>query len=130
MVGELAGIAALCIVSAVLCKIFERYGKEYSLFIAIAAAVGVLAAALMMLSPIMSAIERLFIRTGMNEGYLSLLFKALGIGYITSFACDICRDSGENSLSSMIELVGKLSLVILSLPLFTEIADIVTVLVN
>ena len=71
----------------------------------------------------------IYSRAGADEEYLTVLFKALGICYITQFACDICKDSGENALATQAELAGKISLMVIALPLFESLADIVAKLI-
>ena len=44
------------------------------------------------------------------------LLKMLGIAYVAEFASSICKDAGHQSISGMIELFAKLSIVALSIP--------------
>lgn len=122
---KIVSIAGLCIISAILCKLFATEGKEYALYIKIAAAASIMSAVLIYISPIAETVRNIFSRAGADKEYLTILFKAMGICYITQFACDICKDSGENALASHAELAGKISLMLLALPLFDTLADLV-----
>ena len=51
------------------------------------------------------------------------MFKTLGICFLAQFAADSCRDAGESALASKVELAGKISILVLSLPLFEDIAQ-------
>ncbi len=84
-----------------------------------------MSAVLIYISPIAETVRNIFSRAGADKEYLTILFKAMGICYITQFACDICKDSGENALASHAELAGKISLMLLALPLFDTLADLV-----
>ncbi len=126
---NIVSVAGICIIATVLCKLFGGFAGEYSVYIKLAAAAALMSSLLLMISPIAETIRDIYERAGAEEGYLTVLFKALGICYITQFACDICRDSGENALAVQAELAGKLSLIILALPLFESLADIVSGLV-
>ena len=126
---KIISIAGLCIVAAVLCKLFSTEGKEYALYIKLAAAAAVMSSVIIFISPIAEAVRSIYEKAGADREYLSILFKALGICYITQFACDICRDSGENALAAHAELAGKVSLMMLALPLFSSLADIIDGLV-
>ena len=57
--------------------------------------------------------------------YSNVLLKIFGITLITETTSDICKQLGENALSSKIDLVGRVEIIILSLPLVNEILDIV-----
>ena len=55
------------------------------------------------------------------SSYIEIILKGLGIVILTQICADICRDSGEGTLASNIETVGKLELLLLSSPLIEEI---------
>lgn len=126
---KIVSIAGICITASIMCKLFSDNGKEYALYIKLAAAAAVMSMIIIFVSPIAETIRNIYSRAGADEEYLTVLFKALGICYITQFACDICRDSGENALASQAELAGKISLMIIALPLFESLADIVARLI-
>lgn len=126
---KIVSIAGICIISAVMCKLFANEGKEYGLYIKIAAASVIMSMIIIFVSPVTETIRNIYDKAGADEEYLTILFKALGICYVTQFACDVCRDSGENALATQAELAGKVSLLIIALPLFNSLADIVANLV-
>ena len=53
--------------------------------------------------------------------YTSTVMRALGIAIIAQMTSEICRDCGENSTASGVELAGKIEIFILCLPLISEI---------
>ena len=118
-------IAGICITATILCGLFSNFGKEYALYIKLAAATAVLSIIVICVAPITETINSLYAKAGADEEYLTVLFKALGICYLTQFACDMCKDSGEAALATQAELAGKIALLILALPLFNSLADIV-----
>lgn len=126
---NIISIAAICILASILCKLFDSSGKEYALYIKIASALAVMTVIIFFISPIAETIHNIYEKAGADEEYLTILFKALGICYITQFACDLCKDSGEALLASQAELAGKAALIILALPLFNTLTDIVTKLI-
>ncbi len=128
---KIISIAVICIIASVMCKLFEvQNNKEYGLFIRILSAVGILASVIIYVSPIAETVNNIFIKTGANEEYVSILFKALGICYITQFAHDVCKDSNENAMATQIEVAGKISLVLIALPMFNSLTDIVIMLMG
>lgn len=126
---KIVSIAGICITASVMCKLFSDSGKEYALYIKLAAAAAVMSMIIIFVSPIAETIRNIYSRAGADKEYLTVLFKALGICYITQFACDICKDSGENALATQAELAGKISLMVIALPLFESLADIVARLI-
>ena len=45
------------------------------------------------------------------------------MAYITEFGSQICKDMGENSIASKIELGGKVIIMILGLPILTALTE-------
>lgn len=126
---KIVSVAGICITAAVMCKLFSDSGKEYALYIKLAAAAAVMSMIIIFVSPIAETVRSIYSRAGADEEYLTVLFKALGICYITQFTCDVCRDSGENALATQAELAGKISLMIIALPLFESLSGIVAGLI-
>ncbi|MCH5350178.1 MAG: stage III sporulation protein AD [Oscillospiraceae bacterium] len=122
---KIVSIAGICIIASIMCKFFDGVGKEYALYIKLAAAAVVMSMTMLFISPIAESIRNIYSKAGSEEEYLTILFKALGICYITQFACDICKDSGENALATQTELAGKVSLLIIARPLFESLPNIV-----
>jgi stage III sporulation protein AD len=126
---EIVTIAALCLIVTVIIKLFDDK-KEIALYIKIAAAGLILGGVVLYVSPVADTINTIFDKAGASDTYINILFKALGICYITQFASDICKDSGEGALATQIEIAGKITLLLLSLPLFEALTDLVTVLLG
>lgn len=61
----------------------------------------------------------------LSGGMWQMLLKVLGITVITEVAAGICRDVGESGIASWVETAGRLEILILSLPLITEILTMV-----
>lgn len=64
-------------------------------------------------------------RTSTN--YTGTILRALGITYLTSTASEICNSAGETSIGGYIEAIGKIEILIISLPLFYELLDMVLI---
>lgn len=58
------------------------------------------------------------------EAYVPTLLKASGIAYLADITADICRSSGEHGIASYAELAGKAEIVILALPLLSELVGL------
>ena len=63
--------------------------------------------------------------SGINPEYLSILLKMIGITYVGEFASGICKDAGYQTLAVQIELFGKLTILLLSLPVLSALLETV-----
>lgn len=122
---KLAAIAGLCISASVICRIFDKESREYGVLISATAAVIVTSVSIAALMPVIDFINSLYDAIGADEEYINILYKALGICYLTSAASGVCRDSGESALAATVESGGRISLAVMSLPLFKEIISVV-----
>lgn len=75
---------------------------------------------LVCLSPVLSFIGDTAEQSGLG-GYFTVLVKALAIALSCQVCAEICRDCGESSLASKVELAGKIGIIILSLPVLQQL---------
>ena len=120
---EIFKILAICIITAVLAVVLKQQKGEYALMVALA---GGTVVTLYILKGVLAPIEYIntkLLNNGINIEYFAVALKALGIGYVTGFIADICRDSGQASLAAKAELAGKCAIFIISLPLIAAVLD-------
>ncbi len=115
--------------AAIVMRLLAEASPAVRTVCAIAAAGAVAARFISEFRTLYEAAEDLIAGTPGNS-YLGVVFKCLGICFVTQLGCDICRDSGENALASQLELAGKAAVLISALPLFTAAAETVRVLLN
>ena len=120
---EIFKILAICIITAVLAVVLKQQKGEYALMVALAGGTVVI---LYILKGVLATIEYInskLVNSGVNTEYFAVAIKALGIGYVTGFIADVCRDSGQASLAAKAELAGKCAIFIISLPLISAVLE-------
>ncbi len=123
--NETAMIASLCIVCAILCKYFDSALREFKPLVSICACSMGFVAISHFISPICSFVSQMMESAGANAEYTSILFKAAAISIIAQLGSDVCRDTHETALASIVETAGRLSLAVISVTLLAEISQIV-----
>ena len=78
----------------------------------------------------LSGIEVLTDKIRMDSTYLVILVKLIGIAYICEFAASISKDAGYSAVASQIELIGKLTMLVVSLPVFMQVVQTVLSLID
>ncbi len=121
---EIFKILIILIVTAVFGVFLRQYRPELSLLIITMAAVIALVIILSALTKPLDTLAQKLTSHGIELSYFKVALKALGIGYVTSFCADICKDAGQTTLASLSEIVGKCGIFILSLPLVFNIIDL------
>ena len=123
-------LIGLGLIAAVLAVILRGERPEFSMLISIGGGVLILVGVLAGMLPVMDNIRDIFDMTNMPSPYIQALFKALGLCFITQIACDACKDAGETAIGSKIEMAGKIAVIIISLPLFSQVLSIVRMLLD
>lgn len=114
-------VVGFVIVSLLLIIILKEIKPEIALIVTILSSVMLLAYAIFKLESIISVLNDLVNKAGINANYLLLILKVTAIAYIIELTKNICIDAGSSSLATKIELVGKVAIITLTLPLFTTI---------
>ncbi|MDF2543638.1 MAG: putative rane protein [Herbinix sp.] len=114
----LIGVAAV-----ILAILFKKGKEEYSLYISIAACVFIFFLGIGKLEVILDAIDKLQGYIALNKSYMGVLIKIIGITYVTEFSASICKDSGYSAISEQIELVGKLTILAISMPILLALLE-------
>ncbi len=130
MVTDIVRLCGFGLSAAILCVTVRQLRPESAVFVNIAAGVMILITAVKLLSPSVEVIGELAEKAGINGEFSEILLKALAISYITALSADVARDAGETALGSKLELAGRTSIAVLSLPVFTELAGTITNMIN
>lgn len=109
---------------AVFAILLLRVGKpEFAMAVSLAACVLILLFAGGTLTTVIDDLKRLFSYVTLPDGYLKILFKILGVAYLAEFGSALCKDAGQSAISGQIELVGKLAILAISMPVVTALFE-------
>lgn len=111
------------IVAVMLAISFKKGKEEYSLYVNLAACFFILFYGIGKLEVILDAINKLQGYIQLNKSYVGILIRIIGITYITEISSSLCKDSGYHAVSEQIELVGKLTILAISMPILLAILD-------
>lgn len=81
------------------------------------------------LSPLSESLAALAQGTGIEDG-ANVLVKTVGITALAGFAADTCRDTGNTSLASRVELAARIAIVAIALPMINTVLTTVNTLLS
>ena len=116
-------IALVGISVVLLAIIFKNYKSEYSVYISLAGCILIFYLGVSRLELIISTIKKIQSYINLNDSYLGILIKIIGITYICEFTSDICKDFGHTAVANQIELVGKLTILATGMPILLALLD-------
>ena len=120
---DVFAVIIFCVISAVLSIVLRQHNAEYAMFVSLACSIVVILYMLRGVSDITSQLSGLLSDTLIPTGLLEVVFKALGICILTELAGQTCRDAGEGSIASKIELAGRVALLFTGMPLFMQLLE-------
>ncbi len=100
-------------------SILRSVKSEFAPYAATGAGIILLGTAIKELSVLKEFIQ--YINSYGKVDIFSPITKALLIALLCQLTAEICRDFGENSIASKVELGGKIAIIYLSIPLVKEV---------
>lgn|SRR5574344_1818158 len=120
---DILKIAVIGICAVFLAMQFKQSKPEYSTLIILAASILICCFGISKLSELLDAIYMVQGKLKISGSYIGILIRIIGISFICEFASDICKDSGYGTMANQIQIFGKLSILIVSTPIFLELFD-------
>ena len=103
----------------------KEFKAEYGVFVLLAISLFLVGYLTSGLGEVLNFIQTLQKKIPINNSYIKILFKLLAIAYVCQIASDLCEDLGYRSISFQIETVGKMSILLLSIPIIQSLLETV-----
>lgn len=119
-------ITAIAMISLILIILLKRVNREFAFIATLSASVILFS---VVIDDFINVVERIYSFSSSIENldsYISLMVKILGITLITQFVIDLCRDSGENALASQTEITSKIIILIMIMPMFEAVMNVIS----
>lgn len=105
--------------------VFQAHFREESPSWAVLLAIGFVTTIFLALIPQISiafqGLSALAAEASVSSLYLNPVLKTIGVAYITSFGVQISEEAGEDAIAAVLELAGKVVIVLIALPLLQVI---------
>lgn len=124
MDGYIKAVAA-GLITAVLCLVLAKQGKDLAVMLTILACVMILTTAMGYLGSLVGFFQRLEELVGLEGDHFQLLLKVVGVGLVGEMAAMICTDAGNAALGKAIQTLGTILILCLSLPLFQGLLELI-----
>ncbi|MDD3219324.1 MAG: SpoIIIAC/SpoIIIAD family protein [Lachnospiraceae bacterium] len=103
--------------AAVFLGIFIKQTKpEYSMLLIVGSGLLILYYGAGKITYLAQSVKELQSLVSIDPVYLKILWKMICITYVGQFTSAICKDAGYSAVASQIELFGKLSILVISMP--------------
>lgn len=110
-------VAALAVAGVLLAVQFKSGKAEYGIYLGAALSILIFFQILGKLNVILEVIKTIGEFLPLNKIFAGTLLKMLGITYVAEFSASICQDAGYQTIARQIEIMGKLTILVMSMPI-------------
>lgn len=114
---ELIKIIGVGFVTAITCAVLRVTKPELVFAVSVVGIVIILLFILDGMQGSLGVLSEIAKLSGIENGVLRILIKIVGVGYLTEFSASILNDCNASSVSDKVVLAGKLTVIVLSMPI-------------
>lgn len=116
-------VGVLGIIIVILALQLKNIKSEYSVVIMIVGCVIIFFYSISGIIKVVEILKKIINDTGINDEQIIILLKIMGISYIAEFVSDIAKDSGYSALSNQIQIYGKITILVVSVPILEALIN-------
>lgn len=120
---EITALIVLCIITALLALSLRGQRPEFAMLLSLGCGVFVLLNLSGQMKGILSGLERVMAGLSGQSDLTGIILKALGICIVAELGSQCCRDAGEAAIAAKVELAAKTALVLMCMPVFTQLLE-------
>jgi len=118
-------ILAIALITCVATLIVRQVKPDFASLVTLTGGILILLMLVEYLNQVFDVINYIIEKTNLTPGLFGIVLKIIGIGYLTEFTANICTDAGSSSLAGKVLLAGKIVILVMSLPILTNIIEII-----
>ncbi len=123
-------IGIISIAAALIAINFKGIKSEYGILVSIGASLLIFFYGISKLSVVVNSIKFIADTINIEGTYITLIFKIIGITYISEIASDVSRDCGYATLGNQIQIFGKITILGFCMPVLTAIVKSIIEMIN
>lgn len=120
---EIIKIGMLGVAGVMLALQFKTGKPEYAMYLGAAVCLVIFTFSVSGLQVLIERVKGIQDTLSGSTDYLGFLFKAVGITYVCEFCASICKDAGYGAIAGQIEIFGKLSVLLMGLPVLAAVIE-------
>lgn len=112
---RIIGVAFITTITSIILRVTK---PELSFAVTVTGIIIILLYAVDAMQGVFSIFSTIANQTGVDNALIKLLLKIVGVGYLTEFGAGIIADFGASSVADKVSVCGKITIVLLALPIF------------
>lgn len=123
---DFIAIIGMGIVGALLAVTVKSYRPELALCISLATGVLIFISVAGELKDVIYRVQEMCENSGVDTAFFKVAMKVIAIAYVTEFASETARDSGENAIAKKLEFAGKTMVLACMMPIIKGLITVIT----
>ena len=123
-------IIITAIIALVLLALIKDINRQFAVFITISVSILLISASYGNLKNILDEVNRLSEYVNGLNSYIRIMIKLFGISIIAQIVSSLCYDCGESSLAYQTQLYIKAAMLVIALPVFESVINIIVGLIK
>lgn len=120
---DILKLVSVAVVCSVICVTVKQIKPEFVPILQISSLIVIFTLCVNSVKNLLTSVSELVGISGVvQDEYILLLVKVLGVALITKFAIEICNDSGNSVLGVAVSLAGKAVILMICFPLLSTVA--------
>ena len=112
-------LSVCAVTGVILALVLKSTGSSMGTFVSVVLCVGT--------ARLISVYTRINMFTaGINQEYIKLIVKVIGISYVTEISSNICKENGFAALASAMEIYARISVAGLCIPVIVTLFEMVS----
>ena len=120
---DLLPYLGLAILATILLVVLRPLRPEVATILSLAAGGIMLVSVLGRLRGVLGTIAAMAARAEIQPFFLGTVLKVIGLAYLAGFTGQVCRDAGEGAMAAKVELVGKVAILLVGLPVVWAVLE-------
>lgn len=122
--------AAIGITGAILAVTVKKTHPELAAAVSLATGLILMLGLCTSLADIFTTLKAVSESNGISGEYLSTAVKACIVAYVSQFSAELCKDAGESAVAVKIEMAGKITIVVMALPVVSAFINSISELLS
>ena len=110
-------LSVCAVTGVILALVLKSTGSSMGTFVSVVLCVGT---AMLVFNGLISVYTRI------NQEYIKLIVKVIGISYVTEISSNICKENGFAALASAMEIYARISVAGLCIPVIVTLFEMVS----
>ena len=122
-------IVLIGFLGTIFCVVLKETRKDIAMIVALVTVAIIMVFGISYIAQIIDVIKELANKAGLPDNFLSIILKIIGIAYVVEFASDICKDSGQEAISSKIQFAGKCVILTMGMTIIGNFVEVINKLI-